>query len=99
MTARGDKVYAFKLIGGKGSYDAGPGVLTMHSGETVTRSLPPSTVEESFVDQLADFCAAVEQDTPSRINAQDGLNVLLVIEAALRSSNERRVVSLDELRG
>ena len=47
-----------------------------------------------YMDYYDGVYAAIREGAPPPVPAIDGLNVIRIIEAAFRSSNERRVIEL-----
>lgn len=60
-------------------------------------SVPVPAPGNTFVSELADFCAAVAAGTPPPLTATDGLRATRLIEAIWRSGQEGRPVALAEV--
>lgn len=52
----------------------------------------------AYADEIAAFVNAIVKDTPTLVNAQDGLEPVLIGLAAQKSVAENRPVSLKEIR-
>lgn len=56
-----------------------------------------SRYRDAYAAEIAAFVAAVRDGSPVRTSGDDGLQALLLAEAAARSVNEMRIVSVQEL--
>ena len=99
------------IVGERGALvaDYGAGTVTLHHGEHHARGTTwdavggsaealPVAGEEPLRLELAAFLAACEGGGPTLVTAADGIHALEIVDAAARSTRERREVSLSEVR-
>ncbi|HEU4903464.1 MAG TPA: Gfo/Idh/MocA family oxidoreductase [Flavisolibacter sp.] len=65
---------------------------TERNGEVIRETVP--TLQGNYMDYFEGIYEAIRNGAPVPVAAQDGVNTVRVIEAAFRSSGEKRVITL-----
>jgi scyllo-inositol 2-dehydrogenase (NADP+) len=65
---------------------------TEENGEVVKRKFP--TLQGNYYDLFDGLYNAIAQDTPEPVTAEDGVRVMKIIDAAIASSEQKRVINL-----
>lgn len=69
------------------------GLLHTESGGEVIRETVP-TIQGSYIDYFEGVYEAIRSGALAPLTGKDGINIIRIIEAAFRSSNEKRVILL-----
>jgi predicted dehydrogenase len=65
---------------------------TLHNGEIIRENIP--TLHGNYYDFFDGMYQAIVNDTEEPVTAQEGIQVMQIIEAAIQSSAEKRVIDL-----
>lgn len=80
------------------SEEEGQRLFIQRVGESERREVPDVAGPDSIVDQMAEFVRCVRDGQPPEVGGRQALEVVAVVEAAILSADERRVVDLAEVR-
>jgi scyllo-inositol 2-dehydrogenase (NADP+) len=65
---------------------------TEAEGEVIRKTIP--TLQGNYYDLFDGLYKSITEDTPEPVTAEDGLRVMKIIDAAIMSSNQKRVINL-----
>jgi predicted dehydrogenase len=85
-------------LGSAYSEEEGQRLFVQRTGELQRTEVEGVEGPDSIVDQMAAFCRAVRGGPGPEVDGWQGLEVVAVLEAAVRSASERRVVDVAEIR-
>ena len=74
-----------------------PSVIVYKDGKTRHYDIKRSDWSYSFIDSTRDFIDAVKSNREPRLSGEEGREVLKFSIAAIKSSNEKREIYVDEL--
>lgn len=85
-------------LGSAHSEDEGQRLFIQRVGESERREVSGVAGPDSIVDQMAEFVRCVRDGQQPEVGGRQALEVVEVVEAAILSADERRVVDLVEVR-
>ena len=85
-------------LGAAYSEEEGQRLFVQRVGESERTEVPGVSGPDSIVDQMAEFVRCIRDGGAPEVDGRQALEVVAVVEAAILSADERRVVDLDEVR-
>lgn len=86
-------------LGAAFSEEEGQRLFVQRTGEEARTELTDVSGPDSIVDQMAEFARCIRSGATPEVDGHQALRVVEVVEAAIRSADERRVVDIAELTG
>lgn len=86
-------------LGAAFTEEEGQRLFVQRTGEEVRTELRDVTGPDPLVDQMAEFVRCIREGARPEVDGHQALRVVEVVEAAIRSAGERRVVDIAELAG
>ncbi|WP_199784709.1 Gfo/Idh/MocA family oxidoreductase [Nostoc sp. 'Lobaria pulmonaria (5183) cyanobiont'] len=74
--------------------DLHPGFKLVGSGERSKKLIQQHSSQGSYLGYYDAVYKSIVNNQPTAVTAEDGINVMRIIEAAIKSSNEQKVIAL-----